>query len=44
MLDLMKLARQMQGIGQHLNQEAAATRQRLDLAHQLLEQAKGDFG
>ncbi len=40
MLDLMKLARQMQGIGQHLNQEAAATRQRLDLAHQLLEQAK----
>ncbi|NJR40003.1 MAG: DNA double-strand break repair nuclease NurA [Leptolyngbyaceae cyanobacterium CSU_1_4] len=40
MLDLMKLARQMQGIGQHLNQEAAATRQRLDLAQQLLEQAK----
>lgn len=40
MLDLMKLARQMQGIGQHLNQEATATRQRLDLAHQLLEQAK----
>jgi NurA domain len=40
MLDLMKLARQMQGIGQHLNQEATATRQRLDLAHQLLAQAK----
>jgi hypothetical protein len=40
MLDLMKLARQIQGIGQHLNQEAAATRQRLDLAYQLLEQAK----
>jgi NurA domain len=30
----------MQGIGQHLNQEAVATRQRLDLAHQLLQQAK----
>jgi len=40
MLDLMKLARQMQGIGQHLNQEVAATRQRLDLAHQLLAQAQ----
>ncbi|WP_416666484.1 hypothetical protein [Egbenema bharatensis] len=32
MLDLTKLARQMQGIGQHLNQEAIAARQRLDLA------------
>ncbi|MBW4515437.1 MAG: DNA double-strand break repair nuclease NurA [Timaviella obliquedivisa GSE-PSE-MK23-08B] len=40
MLDLTKLACQMQGIGQHLNQEAAATRQRLDLAHRLLEQAR----
>lgn len=40
MLDLMKLARQMQGIGQHLNQEVTATRQRLDLAHRLLEEAK----
>jgi NurA domain len=40
MLDLMKLARQMQGIGQHLTEEAAATRQRLDRAHQLLEQAQ----
>jgi hypothetical protein len=39
MLDLMKLARQMQGIGQHLNQEATATRQRLDLAHQILQEA-----
>jgi hypothetical protein len=39
MLDLIKLARQMQGIGHHLNQEATATRQRLDLAHQLLQQA-----
>jgi hypothetical protein len=40
MLDLIKLARQMQGIGQHLNQEAVATRQRLDLAQQLLAQAR----
>ncbi|MCU0523742.1 MAG: DNA double-strand break repair nuclease NurA [Elainella sp. Prado103] len=39
MLDLIKLARQMQGIGQHLTQEAAATRQRLDRAQQILEQA-----
>jgi hypothetical protein len=39
MLDLMKLARQMQGIGQHLTQEAIATRQRLERAHQLIEQA-----
>lgn len=39
MLDLIKLARQMQGIGQHLTEEAAATRQRLDLAQQLLAQA-----
>ncbi|NJN87499.1 MAG: DNA double-strand break repair nuclease NurA, partial [Leptolyngbyaceae cyanobacterium SL_7_1] len=40
MLDLTKLARQMQGIGQHLNQEAAATRQRLELAHQLVQRAQ----
>jgi hypothetical protein len=39
MLDLIKLARQMQGIGQHLTEEAAATRQRLDLAQRILEQA-----
>lgn len=39
MLDLMKLARQMQGIGQHLSQEAAASRKRLEIAHQLWEQA-----
>jgi hypothetical protein len=39
MLDLTKLARQMQGIGQHLNQEAIAARQRLDLAQNLLTQA-----
>ena len=40
MLDLTKLARQMQGISQHLTVEAAATRQRLELAQQLLEQAQ----
>lgn len=39
MLDLIKLARQMQGIGQHLTQEATATRQRLERAQRLLERA-----
>lgn len=39
MLDLMKLAREMQGISQHLSQEAAASRKRLEIAHQLWEQA-----
>ncbi|HEY9621681.1 MAG TPA: DNA double-strand break repair nuclease NurA [Crinalium sp.] len=39
MLDLTKLARQMQGISQHLNQEANATRQRLELAQRLLQEA-----
>lgn len=39
MLDLIKLARQMQGISQHLTQEAAATRQRLERAQQIIEQA-----
>ncbi|WP_026731929.1 DNA double-strand break repair nuclease NurA [Fischerella sp. PCC 9605] len=32
MLDLTKLTRQMQGLSQHLTQEAAASRQRLELA------------
>lgn len=40
MLDLTKLARQMQGISQHLTAEAAATRQRLHLAQSLLEEAR----
>ncbi|WP_088892675.1 DNA double-strand break repair nuclease NurA [Leptolyngbya ohadii] len=40
MLDLMKLARQMQGIGQHLTQEATAARQRLERAEQLLAEAR----
>jgi hypothetical protein len=40
MLDLTQLARQMQGISQHLTIEAAATRQRLALAQTLIEQAQ----
>ncbi len=39
MLDLIKLAQQMQGISQQLTLEATATRQRLDRAQTLLEQA-----
>ncbi|MFM7426324.1 MAG: DNA double-strand break repair nuclease NurA [Elainella sp.] len=39
MLDLIKLSRQMQGIGQHLTQEAAASRQRLELAQRILADA-----
>jgi hypothetical protein len=39
MLDLMKLARQMQGISHHLTQEATATRHRLELAQRLVQQA-----
>ena len=39
MLDLTKLAKAMQGISQHLTLEAAASRQRLDLAQQLLAAA-----
>lgn len=40
MLDLTKLARQMQGISQHLTSEAAASRQRLERAQQLMMQAQ----
>ncbi len=39
MLDLTKLAKAMQGISQHLTIEAAASRQRLELAQQLLAAA-----
>ncbi|OUL36683.1 nuclease [Nostoc sp. T09] len=39
MLDLTKLARQMQGLSQHLTLEAAASRQRLELAQQHLKRA-----
>src|SRR6478672_3790341 len=40
MLDLTKLAQQMQGISQHLAEEATASRQRLELAQRLLSQAQ----
>ena len=40
MLDLLKLARQLPGIGQHLTQEAAAGRQRLERARELLQAAR----
>ncbi|MBC7824517.1 MAG: DNA double-strand break repair nuclease NurA [Candidatus Parcubacteria bacterium] len=40
MLDLTKLAQQMQGISQHLSVEAVATRQRLERAQFLIEQAR----
>jgi NurA domain len=39
MLDLTKLAQQMQGISQHLTVEATATRQRLERAELLMRQA-----
>ncbi|MBF2029744.1 MAG: DNA double-strand break repair nuclease NurA [Oscillatoriales cyanobacterium C42_A2020_001] len=39
MLDLTKIAEQMQDISQHLTQEASATRQRLELAEALLSKA-----
>ena len=39
MLDLTKLAQQMQGISQQLTLEATATRQRLERAQKLLEQS-----
>ncbi|MBD2662975.1 hypothetical protein B6N60_00499 [Richelia sinica FACHB-800] len=39
MLDLTKLARQMQGLSQHLSLEAAASRERLELAQRHLKKA-----
>ncbi|KAB8335669.1 DNA double-strand break repair nuclease NurA [Scytonema tolypothrichoides VB-61278] len=39
MLDLTKLTRQMQGLSQHLTQEAAASRQRLELAQKHFQNA-----
>jgi hypothetical protein len=39
MLDLRKLAQQMQGLSQHLSLEAAASRQRLELAQEHLHKA-----
>jgi len=41
MLDLTKLAQQMQGVSRQLTVEAIATHQRLELAQQLLQQAQG---
>ena len=43
MLDLTKIANQMQGISQHLTLEAAATRQRLDHAQRLLHIAQQQY-
>jgi hypothetical protein len=40
MLDLTKLAKQMQGFSQHLSLEAAASRQRLESAQNYLQQAQ----
>ncbi|MGF1491496.1 MAG: DNA double-strand break repair nuclease NurA [Microcoleaceae cyanobacterium] len=40
MLDLTKLAKQMQGMSQHMTQEVEASRRRLDLAQSLLKKAK----
>lgn len=40
MLDLTKLAQQIQGISHHLAQEATATRQRLELAQAVLQAAQ----
>jgi hypothetical protein len=40
-LDLTKLAQQMEGIGTHLTQEAEASRQRMGRAQSLLTQAQG---
>lgn len=40
MLDLTKLAQQMEGIGTHLTQEAEASRQRIRRAQRLLDQAQ----
>ncbi len=39
MLDLSKLARQMQGISDHLSKEAEAARRRVEIAQKLMEQA-----
>ena len=40
MLDLTKLARQMQGISEHLTKEADAARRRVDIARKLMLQAR----
>jgi hypothetical protein len=40
MLDLLKIAQQMQGISDHLTQEAAAAQRRVDIARRLMNQAQ----
>lgn len=40
MLDLTKLAQQMQGMSQHINREAEASRKRIEIALNLMEEAK----
>ncbi|NEQ31654.1 MAG: DNA double-strand break repair nuclease NurA [Leptolyngbya sp. SIO4C5] len=40
MLDLMKIAQQMQGISDHLTREAAAARLRIEKAERLMQQAQ----
>ncbi len=40
MLDLTKLAQQMQGMSQHINREAEASRKRIEIALGLIEKAK----
>ncbi|MEL7070008.1 MAG: DNA double-strand break repair nuclease NurA [Cyanobacteria bacterium J06581_3] len=42
MLDLTKLARQMQGISDHLTKEADAARRRVEIARNLMQQAAGN--
>lgn len=44
MLDLSKLAHQMQGISEHLTQEAAAAQRRVEIARNLMQQASGQQG
>lgn len=39
MLDLTKIAKQMQGLSHHLSLEATANKQRLEVAHKLFEEA-----
>lgn len=40
MLDLTKLSQQMQGMSQHINREAEASRKRIEIALNLMEEAK----
>lgn len=44
MLDLTKIARQMQGISEHLAKEAKEAHQRLEVAQELIKQARSQQG